>query len=384
MAYQVTVYRTFTEARPRWQALEATGYATAFQLTAWLEDWYAIIAPANGLEPRIVVVADAAGRDLMLLPLVAEKARLGQRIGFADAGVCDYHAPVCAADFAPDAAEMAAIWRAVCGSLKPASRIRFDKIVAEINGRPNPLMLLAGVAPTDQWHYGIALTPRWEDYLAHTIGKRTRKDINRFTNKMNKAGVTTFGIAQSSVDLRVVFDALIAQRVSRSKSIARDDVALRPDVLAFYRNLIVRSEGIGFARLFYLKIRDSYAGTFLALRHGNRLTGLVIAFDNEQWADVSPGTMTFIRTIEWCHGEALDYFDLTLGAETYKERLGAKGGQVALLDQALGITGQIDRAPAAAKRIIKANPRLHALAMRAKGLIKREKSESQPAAEAAE
>jgi CelD/BcsL family acetyltransferase involved in cellulose biosynthesis len=78
---------SLAEAEPFYSKLERAGVATAFQRLIWLRLWQCELAPSRGATPIFVLVAEADGRPLMLLPLCQRRHWLLRIIEAADLGV---------------------------------------------------------------------------------------------------------------------------------------------------------------------------------------------------------------------------------------------------------------------------------------------------------
>jgi len=90
----VDVFDELSAVRADWAALESSGACTPFQTMAWLEPWYAHVAPHFAAGPLFVRVRDhATGAPIMLLPLVKRRHAGLTVVEFADLGASDYRSP---------------------------------------------------------------------------------------------------------------------------------------------------------------------------------------------------------------------------------------------------------------------------------------------------
>jgi len=148
-SFRVELVRDWKQAAARWNDINPP---TPFQHRQWCAAWYDAFAGADGVEPLIAVITDAAsGEQAALLPLIRRRHKGMRIVEFADLDLTDYNAPILGNAAPRDARAARALWRDLRAALRKmpggADLIRLRKVPADLGGRPNPLALLADAGP---------------------------------------------------------------------------------------------------------------------------------------------------------------------------------------------------------------------------------------------
>src|SRR6266404_5860316 len=109
---QVAVTSDLDDIANDWRMFEQAADCTPFQTFAWLSTWQRCIGARAGVVPAILTGRRPTGELLFLLPLAVERGKFVKQLVFLGRGLCDYNAPLLAADFSDhvSAAEFAALW----------------------------------------------------------------------------------------------------------------------------------------------------------------------------------------------------------------------------------------------------------------------------------
>ena len=90
--FRVELVRDWRQAAACWNDINPS---TPFQHPQWCAAWYGAFAGADGVEPLIAVVTDAAsGEPAALLPLIRRRQNGMRVVEFADLDLTDYNAPI--------------------------------------------------------------------------------------------------------------------------------------------------------------------------------------------------------------------------------------------------------------------------------------------------
>ena len=161
-----------------------------FQCADVLDVWLHTIGAARGTVPCFIVVKNEWGEPWLALALGIER-RFGVRLlTFLDGGVNDYNAPLILS-VRPSAISLGIsdLVRQLCGVIPAFDVALFDKMPAEVLGRPNPLVEPNLRASSASAHV-MSLRGTWEDYQLKR--SRTACELKRNRAKLEKAGRTTF------------------------------------------------------------------------------------------------------------------------------------------------------------------------------------------------
>ena len=136
--------RDWKQAVARWNDVSPS---TPFQHPQWYDAWYGAFAGADGVEPLIAVVTDAAtGEPAVLLPLIRRRQNGIPIVEFADLDLTDYNAPLLGAAAPRDAKAARALWRDLLIGAAPDARRRRSHSPAQDAGRSRRPAQSAGAA----------------------------------------------------------------------------------------------------------------------------------------------------------------------------------------------------------------------------------------------
>ncbi|MBR1132383.1 GNAT family N-acetyltransferase [Bradyrhizobium iriomotense] len=343
----------------------SVGHRTAFQHGYWLGAWYEAF---GDVAPLIAVISDVAtGKDLAVVPMISHVRRGIRIVEFADLGVSDNNAPILALDAAVDAAAMDAIGKALVDALRALpdrfDLLRLKKMPAQVGGKPNPLVSLGRAGSCSVNGNLVLIGDDYEDYRASI----RRLQLPRCRRVFSRLGNARFEIATDAERAREFLDVMDMQQEERMRQLGSPFV-LNDDVHArFYREVARQGVAEGYAVISALVCDQGIAATALGVRSGATYFLLRISHTGKTWANFSPGLLVTERTMAALHAEGVRRFDLSVGNQDYKRRLGAE--QVPLTDVSVALSWRglpfawRDHAAQGLRR----HPRLAAFAARAMG-----------------
>ncbi|MDX8534399.1 GNAT family N-acetyltransferase [Mesorhizobium sp. VK25A] len=322
-AYVAELHTSLETAKPLWLRFEATGVCTGHQHFAWAEGIVEGLLPQKA-DLAIVEVRDAGtGEPRMLVPLMRRRAFHHWVIEWLSCGVCDYAAPLLA-DATPWTRQSAeAAWAAVLSVLPPADRIHIVGIPKEVGGVANPLALLAPARDSIHSHYGIAMDGDAETVVKRICRPSFVKALNKDLRRLDRNGGLALVEADTPALVDSIFDELVELRLSRFRELGRFDLMAQPAVVDFYRAAAHRGLTDGSVRIFGLRAGDVTVAVQYLAAHLGTLHALLIAIDQGAVPNVSPGLCIMGELIRWGRGAGFDYFDLSVGNQSYKEHMGA-------------------------------------------------------------
>ncbi|RWE79698.1 MAG: GNAT family N-acetyltransferase [Mesorhizobium sp.] len=365
-AYVAQLHTSLETAKPLWLRLETTGVCTGHQHFAWAEGIVERLMLPKA-ELAIVELRDAAtGEPVMLVPLMRRRAFGHWVVEWLSCGVCDYAAPLLA-DATPWTRQSAeAAWAAVLSVLPPADRIHITGIPKEIGGVANPLALLSPARDSIHSRYGIAM-----DGDADTVVKRICrpsfvKALNKDLRRLDRNGGLALVEADTPALVDSIFGKLVEMRLSRFRELGRFDLLARPPVAEFYRSAAQRGLKDGSVRVFGLRAGDVMVAVQYLAVHLGTLHALLVAIDQAAVPNVSPGLCIMGELIRWGRGQGFDYFDLSVGNQSYKEHMGAVKSVLSELCYGITLKGQAAsgaiRYRGRGVAFVRDNPRLFKLA----------------------
>lgn len=342
-----------------------TGHRTAFQHGYWLGAWYEAFSE---FAPLIAVISDAAtGEDIALVPMISHVRRGIRIVEFADLGVSDNNAPILACDAALDAADARAIGAALVDALRALpdgfDLLRLKKMPALIEGKSNPLVSLGRIGSCS---VNGNLVLMGDDYEAYQISIK-RMQMPRCWRVFCRHEGARFEIATDVARAGELLDVMDVQQQARMRKLGSRFILNDETHARFYREVARQGVADGYAVVSALVCDEAVVATTLGVRFGTTYFLLRISHAGDAWSSCSPGLLVTERTMAALHAQGVRRFDLSIGNQDYKRRLGAE--QVPLTDVSVALSWR--GAPFAwrdhAAQGLRRYPRLAAVAARALG-----------------
>ena len=343
----------------------SAGHRTAFQHGYWLAAWYEAFAD---VAPLIAVISDAAtGKDIAMVPMISHIRRGIRVVEFADLGVSDNNAPVLACDANFDAADTHTINAELVNALRALpdrfDLLRLKKMPALVGGKPNPLVAL-GRLGSCSLNGNLVLTG--DDYADYRASIR-RLQLPRCWRVFNRLGNARFEIATDVDRAREFLDVMDVQQEQRMRQLGSRFVLNDAAHARFYREVARQGVAEGYAVVSALVCDKGVVATTLGVRHGATYFLLRISHTGRTWANFSPGLLVTEHTMAALHAQGVRRFDLSIGNQDYKRRLGAEPVPLTDVSVALSWRGLPYVLRDHAAQGLRRHPRLAAFAARAIG-----------------
>jgi len=338
--FTARVHTSFDTIKPLWLRFEANGVCTGHQAFAWAEGIAGRLMPESA-DLLVVEVNDAAtGAPAMLLPLMRRRALGHYVIEWLSRGVCDYSAPLLA-DARPWTRQSAdAAWAAVRAVLPPADRIHIAGIPQEIHGVANPLALLSAARDSIQIASGLAMDGEPETLIKRICKSSFAKNFHKHCRRFEQMGGLALVEADTPAMVEEQFATLLELRLNRFRELGRFDLLTQAPVVEFYRNAALQGLSDGSVRLFGLRVGQAYLAVIYVLIMKGTLHALLLGIDQDAVANASPGLTTIGRLMMWGRAQGLDYFDLSVGSQGYKQHIGASSSVLAELCEPMTLRGR--------------------------------------------
>jgi CelD/BcsL family acetyltransferase involved in cellulose biosynthesis len=321
--FRVELLDDWKAAAARWSDISPS---TPFQHPQWVAAWYGAFAAADGIEPVIAVVTDAAtGQQAVLLPLIRRRQNNIAIVEFADLDLTDYNAPILGPAAPRDAKAARALWRDLLSALRRmqggADLIRLRKVVVDLDGRPNPLALLDEAGPCSL-NGNVVTTGEDYDAWRYTLEKTVRKELERSWRVFTRDPAAAFTMVTDSNEALRILSTTEVQQGTRMQSLGLNFILNDETFAAFYRNLVRDGTGTGYALVTALTVGDEVVATLLGIRSGACYVMIRISNAGEKWSNCSPGRLIIERTMAALHKDGVRAFDFSIGNYAYKRRFG--------------------------------------------------------------
>ena len=201
---------------------------------------------------------------------------------FADLGVSDYGGPILGPVRLTDRKAIRRVWRSVRSAMRDIDLIRFERMPAEIGGRPNPLLTRFGVSPALRSGTELFLTDTPDAFL-RGIGKKYRKEVERCYRLWRKEPAPRFYRATTAEEIAHVYLALEEQRARRHAALHGKNILDEPAYGSFYERLAIDGSDAGLSALFALEANGEIVATLFGIVHDGAFT-LLAHFDGRSRA----------------------------------------------------------------------------------------------------
>ncbi|GJE53898.1 MULTISPECIES: GNAT family N-acetyltransferase [Methylobacterium] len=377
---KVEVFRDLASAETLWRGLETApdAVATPYQRFDWVAAYVAGTQAAESL--RIMVLRDAAGRPLALLPLQVSRMRglaVARVIGAKHA---NYHMPLYASRQAAglSAEELeAALVRA--GRAAGIDAYALDHQPRFWDGIANPLG--AGGRPCASDAYGLMLGPDPEATVKRAFSADARKKLRAKERKLVEAhGPVAYGTATTPDSIAAILKAFHAQKRTRFATMGIADPYADEGVRRFIADATsLKATAGGDARpaieLHALSATKTgrILATFGGAVNGDRFSGMWTSFDSDpEIGRFSPGDLLLHHLVGQQTGAGRRAFDLGVGEARYKASICDE--TIELVEVLIPVTlrGHLftlaANAASGLKRRIKRSPRLWRAATRLRAM----------------
>src|ERR1700744_3477812 len=334
LAYRVEIVRDWSVAISRWSG-DFGG--TGFQSCRWLDAWYRAF---DGVTPLIALITDAATeRHVALVPLVHRVQGGIRRIEFADLGLTDYNAPLLGAGAPTDPVAARGVCRALIAALRKlpegADLRRMQKMPAEIDGKPNPLIALGRVGSCSLNGNLIEVGDDLDAYRASI----KKMQLPRSWRLFSRYPGASFEIVDRVDDALRLLDTMDVQQQARMHALGLEFSLNQGPRAEFYRDLVTRSLRDGYAVVSVLKCTEAVVATVFGIRQGRNFVFLRISNAGRRWSHCSPSRLIVERTMAALHQDGVREFDLSIGNYAFKRRFGATPLPLSDVSVALGWRG---------------------------------------------
>jgi len=321
---RIDVYEDMAAIERDWRAFEPQADCTVFQRFDWLAAWQRHIGVLNGVPPAIVVGRDGAGAIQILLPLAVRKAGIVRELTWLGAELCDYNAPLLAANFSAriDADRFLALWQGIARCLQAHSRLRFDVVDLEkmpetVGAKQNPMRHLGGTM-TPSGAYSTHLTGDWETFYTTKRSSATRRRDRTKRKKLSEFGALTFVTPADAGDILQTLDTLMAQKARSFAHMGVANLFAKPGHADFYRALATDPATRPLVHVSRLDVGTTAAAVNLALTYRGCYYHLLASYDDGELSRFGPGAAHLHDLLHYAIDHGFKVFDFTIGDERYK------------------------------------------------------------------
>ena len=288
----------------------------------WALAWYAAHRQEGGASAFILVGRNAAGEVCFVLPL--ELADVGPaRVLFSPGAG---HATYADGLFDHDVLDLfhrgkgETFWSTVFGALGTIDAMELEGFSLQREGSVHPFAHLPLVGAA---HGSMQMTIEtdWPEQYQSMFDSKTRSNDRRVERRLNEHGLLNHQVATEKEDRLHLLEVMLAQKAEQFELLQITNPYQSPEVVAFYKNLIIQDATHTSTSLYVSSIRldEEPLAVNFGILHKDELQGLITSMTVGEQRRLSPGRLLMIKTNEYLSSINVRHHDFGMGEFDYKK-----------------------------------------------------------------
>ena len=305
-----------------WRAFERHADCTVFQAFDWVSVWQRHVGARKGAVPVVVTGRDSAGGLMFLLPLAIEKFGPARRLIWLGSELCDYNAPLLAADFSCriDQENFLRLWSEIAGRLQSHPDfqhdfVHFEKMPEKVGAQANPMLGLPVMRNASN-AYMTQLGGDWETFYTAKRSSSTRRRDRTKRKKLGEFGEVKFVDPAGVEDVSDSFDTLMSQKSKQFAAMGVPDIFARPGYPEFFREMATTKRDI--VHVSRLDVGAVPAALNLGLTFRGCYYHVLASYTDAELSKYGPGAAHLHELMGYAIKRGCGAFDFTIGDERYK------------------------------------------------------------------
>jgi len=372
----VTIHGSLAEIETIWRGMETPDYLhTAFQRFDFLDAWQSHAGAHLNTRPLIVVASDRDGRPLMLLPLGATRDNGVNIARFLGGKHPTFNMGLWRRDFAASIhrADIDIILAAIASHRDGIDLLALTHQPQHWDGIRNPLTQLANQPSVNACPL-LRMPPgaRPQDIISSGFRRRIRAK----EKKLKALPGYRFFVARTDDDIARTLDAFFAIKPLRMAAQNLPNVFAHAGIESFVRTACLSRTSEGRAiEILALECDEEVIAMFAGVADGHRISMMFNTYTMSGAARYSPGLILLCHIIDHYTGLGYRAFDLGIGSDEYKRQFCRDDEPVFDSFIPFNACGRLAALGMSsfnhAKRMVKQNPALVAMAHRLRAAIHR-------------
>ena len=365
-----------------WRDLQQRAPVSPYQTFDLAELWVRHAAAAAGVEPRIGVVRNEAGKVVMILPFGLIR-RLGTTVGvYLGGSHFNVNVPLVDPSLRLGPGAVTRILDEYC-RITGAHLLHLYHQPVAWRGIQHPFRCLPHQNAPDDISLILVAGGDFPKFLSTDVARKVRSELRRKAAKFAEAGARTIR-ADTPQDVERFLDAFLVQKSKRLAAQGLDDPFAEPGIKEFFRDAALR--GIGGAEGMEMHALEAANGHLLAVRagarHQDQYSLMVQSFDTtDPLAKYSPSEALIADVLAESCQRGFTAFDFGVGSSRFKQVWSNGIVELFNLTHAVGPRGQLYaglvQLAGAAARYIKRTPRLFSAVQEARAFSARFRGRSE-------
>ncbi|WP_354063959.1 GNAT family N-acetyltransferase [Devosia sp. 2618] len=315
--FVIDVHSSPDQVSPDWPVggAETAARCHAFQTVTFLKTWQPTYGATYGAELCLVEVRDAAGKPVLMLPLMITRQRGSRVLGFTDLGVSDYNAPVLfPTDVVWTRQSANELWQSIITRLPAFDLAMFDKMPEKVGDLANPFFLLSDELNDESCHL-TNLDQPWAEVEKHVQGAKNLR--NRF-RALQRLGTCEVVVAETKEQRQFILESLLEQKQRRFEETNVPGFERHPEKRDFFSLGTETFAEIGALHLSALVVNGEAIAAMWGFTQGRHYYGLFFTFEAGEWTKYSPGRVLHHQLLQLLAERGFACLDLGIGDEPWK------------------------------------------------------------------
>jgi CelD/BcsL family acetyltransferase involved in cellulose biosynthesis len=272
----------------------------------------------------VVIGRETDGAIVFLLPLAIERRHGVRRLTWLGSALCDYNAPLLAADFTqrigPEG--FVALWRDITQRLQSHPHLGYDaidlqKMPEQVGRQANPFMQLA-VTAHPSGAYLTALGDNWDKFYAAKRSSSTRRRDRTKRNRLGDLGEVKFVSPEQSEDVARTLETLMTQKSAQFARMGVTDIFALPGCREFFLDVATNPRTRHLVHVSRLDVGTLPAALNLGLTFHGCYYHVLASYDAGDISRFGPGAAHLHDLLRMAIEKGYRVFDFTIGDERYK------------------------------------------------------------------
>ncbi len=317
MAFEVKIFQQPDKnLKEIWSSLQANADFYVFQSYTWFENWSDIYLKKNKKFNLRVAVIEYNKKVICILPFQIESRFKLNILRWAGDEQLDYCCPILDKNFKFNKSNFKEILEKTFSGLKKIDILQLRRQPKTINHVPNPFVFYLPNYFDSKNHF-ISLPDKWKKYENEVLKKKFNYHNKRSKNALKKIGKLRFKIFKNKEENNRILNYLFEQKNTRLSS-KKAKILFGKKEYDFYNKLFTQEEKEFQIHLSSLELNNKILAMHLGAIHNKRFYYLIPSMAQEL-EKYSPGRLLTTLLIKWSISKKLEFFDLALGDEPYKE-----------------------------------------------------------------
>lgn len=287
----------------------------------WALAWYAAHRQQGGASAYILVGRNAQGEVRFVLPL--ELANVGPANVLLSPGAG--HATYADGLFDHDILDLFhrgkgdQFWNTVFDSLDNIDAMALEGFSLRREGSVHPFAYLPLVGAA-HGSMQMEIEPDWPNQYQSMFDSKARGNDRRVERRLKEQGLLDYRVATAMAERLHLLEIMLEQKAKQFELLQITNPYQSPEVVAFYRNLIIQDANHATTSLFISSVLldEQPLAVNFGILNRDELQGLITSMTVGEHRRLSPGRLLMIKTNEHLSSIGVGQHDFGMGEFSYK------------------------------------------------------------------